>query len=91
MFLFFKGLDSARDLLSLGFPTEGKVFAFLTSISRAVYSAHSTIVILLYHYLINTENYASNCCTVLSSLLPLPPSKVPIQSSFPKVRQAKYL
>ena len=60
------------DLPSLVFPTERIVFAFLTSASRAVYSAHSTFLILLYHYLMNTENYATLCRTVLSSLLSLP-------------------
>jgi hypothetical protein len=45
------------------------VFAFLSSISRAVYSAHSLFLILLYHYLINTKNYATRFYTGLSPYL----------------------
>jgi hypothetical protein len=65
------------------------VFAFLISISCAVYCAHSTFLILLYQYLKNTTNYATHPYTSLSSLLSLPSSKVPIQYSVPRLQESQ--
>jgi hypothetical protein len=88
-FLFSKSLDSSKNLLPLSFPTKGMVFAFITSISRALYSAHSFFLIPLYQYLINTKNYATHCYTGLTSLLSLPSSEVPIQSSVLRLQESQ--